>query len=178
MHTITVVSWASHQQHCITSFASLLFPFSFHPSLFSPLTQLFCRKIRLFEEGKNLSLLNSREREGDDREKITAPLSSHTSTNDNCVWLITESCYNRCGTLHLGKNVFLVLGCVYKRDKKSVVCVAVAFWVKVCMTLCLSVVEIIVNGVCHMLTKAYMLLNVLRHWSPYCVIDYNVRQSV
>jgi len=76
MNTITVVHWASHQQHCITALASLLFSFSFHPSLFSPLTQLFCRKLRLFEEGKNLSLLDSREREGDDRERITAPLSS------------------------------------------------------------------------------------------------------
>lgn len=64
MNTIPVVHWASYQQHCITGLASLLFSVSFHPSLFSPLTQLFCRKLRLFEEGKNLSLLNSRERKG------------------------------------------------------------------------------------------------------------------
>lgn len=103
---------ALHYRACLPTV--LLFFSSF--SLFSPLTQLFCRKLRLFEEGKNLSLLDSREREGDDRERITAPLSSHKhtppSTNDNCVELITESCYNRCGTLHLGKEVYLMHACV------------------------------------------------------------------
>lgn len=140
MNTITVVHWASHQQHCITVLASLLFSFSFHPSLFSPLTQLFCRKLRLFEERKNLSLLDSREREGDDRERITAPLSSHTpppSTDDNCVELITESCYNRCGTPHLGKEVYFVRGCVCVRQRKRIVRMTTQFWVKVCMTLSL-----------------------------------------
>lgn len=123
MNTITVVHWASHQKHYITALASLLFSISFHLPFFPLLTQLFCRKLHLFEEGKNLSLLDGRQREGDDRERITAPLSSPPlplSTNDNCVELITESRYNRCGSLHLGKVVDLHAR-VSVRDREKVV---------------------------------------------------------
>lgn len=163
MNTITVVHWASHQQHCITAFASLLLSFSFHPSLFSPLTQLFCRKLRLFEERKNLSLLDSRGRAGDDRERITAPLSSHTppsSTNDNCVELITESCYNRCGTLHLGKGVqsSKSLG-VWVAGRSLCLWLHNPGWKCVWQFVCASDGDHREPSVCHMLTKPYTLLN-------------------
>lgn len=69
MNTITVVHRASHQQRCITTLASLLFSSSFHPSLVSPLTQLFLKETPLlWRRGRIFHYSTARrEREGDDR---------------------------------------------------------------------------------------------------------------
>lgn len=121
-----------------------------------------CRKLHLFEEVKNLSLLDGRERERDDRERITAPLSSPPlplSTNDNCVELITESRYNRCGSLHLGKAAYLMHVCLWEKEKKWCVCDYTVLGESVCDVLCVSDWDHRKLCVCHMLTKPYMLLN-------------------